>query len=178
MLDPNPEGISLTIAAIEKRTTKLQQLYKKRQKKREGCRPNKGTFIFFAAYSLFKEKYPERKRIFDDKLPEEWNLRHWLEKNFEQYYKNNEKAFAYEKLYKWMTGKPFKEMQWEGAWDDLKITYEISHKNAGKKEMSQRKIQRKHSISKQDLENLTGFILSVHSGNKKISNKFIFDRPA
>lgn len=165
----------LTIPKIERRAGKLQKSYKKRPGRRSGRRPDKSLFIFFAAYSLFKEKYPERRIIFNHD-PEEWNLQRWLEEKYEQYYNDNENCFAWERLYKWKAGKPFREMQWGITWDDVKTIYEISCNGASKGEMSSRNIQRKHGISKKELEDWTGFILSQHACNKKISNKFIFDR--
>jgi len=162
----------LTRQTVEKKVKKLQRAYMKRSKKHEGRLPEKKIFILFAAYSLFKEKHPERKIFFSYRLLKQWRLLEWLDKNFSEY-----KPFDCANLYKWMTGKPFKEMQYQENWDDLKTVYEISCNGASKGEMSQRDIQRKHGISKKDLEDFTGFILSFHAGNKKTSNKFIFDRP-
>lgn len=85
-------------------------------------------------------------------------------------------CFGLENIYRWKAGKPFKEMQWEGAWEDLRIAQKISDGGANKGQMSPRKIMRAHTISKIELEDLTGLILSHNIGNKKISNKFIFDR--
>lgn len=163
---PIPEENFPTIPAIEKKATKLKQLYMKRAKKHEGRRPKEELFVLYAAYLLFKEKNPERKTGFSE-------LALWLHLEYSQKTKYDFDMF---KLYKWMGRKPFKEMRWEGAWDSLKIAYEISCNGASKGKMSQRDIMVKHYISKKDLKNLTGFILSVHAGNKKISKNFIFDR--
>ena len=139
----------------------------KRLKKHEGRRPGKEVFLHYAARSLVKEKNPERKTNFSC-------LAIWLSM---KYRKETESDFNVIKLYKWITGKPFKEMQYQQNWDDLKTVYEISCYGATKGEMSQRDIQIKHGISKHDLEDLTGFVLCQHTGNKKVSKNFIFDRP-
>jgi len=168
----NPGEISLTARAVEKKAEKLQRLYMKRMKKHEGRRPEKEIFIFTAAYLLFKEKYPDRKTIFSRNLPPEWNLLDWLDKNFSQYC-----IYDWKKLYKWMGGRPFKEMQWEKAWDDLRAAQKISDRGADKGEMNQRDIMRAYTISKQEFEVLIPWVLSHHAGNKKASDKFIFNRP-
>jgi len=125
-----------------------------------------------AAYSLFKEKYPKRKKFSKQ-------FYDWLDENFSQYDPHGKGAyFNLKNLHKWKGGRPFKEMQWEGAWDNLKIAQKISNGGVNKEEMIPREIMRMHSILEKELKDLTGFILSQHSGNKKILNKFIFDRPA
>lgn len=176
MILRNPEGISLTPRAIEKKATKLQRLYMKRLKKHEGRRPEKELFILAAAYLLFKQKYPDRKIIFGSKLKSEWNLFDWLNNNFSQYCNEDGTSFDWKKLYKWKARRPFKEMQWEGAWEDLRVAQKISLKGVNKKEMSKREIMRMHSISKEELKDLTGFILSHNIGNEKTSDKFVFNR--
>lgn len=166
LLSPIPEENFPTIHSIKEKAAKLKKSYMKRLKTHEGRRPKEEIFIHHAAQLLFKEKNPERKTGFSE-------LAIWLSMKYSQETKYD---FDVIKLYKWRAGKPFKEMGWQGVWDDIRISYEISHENASKKEMSQRQIQIKHGISKKDLEDFTGFILSQHAGNKKISNKFIFDR--
>ncbi|MBA7614659.1 hypothetical protein ES703_21928 [subsurface metagenome] len=161
-----PEENFPTIHAIEERAAKFKKLYMKRLKKHEGRKPNKELFVTYAACSLFEEKNPGRKIGFT-------NLIDWLQRK----YNPANYDFDMAKLYKWKTGRPFKEMQWGITWDDLKTIYEISCNGATRGEMSPRKIQRKHGISKKELEDFTGLILSQHSGNKKTSNKFIFNRP-
>lgn len=165
---PHSGGIFPTLHAIEEKAAKLRRSYKKRRKTHKGSRPKKGLFILVAACLLFKQKYPERKTGFSE-------LALWIQREYGQKTKYD---FDMKKLYKWMKGMGYKEMLWEEAWQDIRIVQDISRKGAGEKEMSRRDIQIMHSISKQDLKDLTGFILSIHSGNKKISNKFIFDRPA
>lgn len=162
-----PEENFPTIHAIEERAAKFKKLYMKRLKKHEGRKPNKELFVTYAACSLFEEKNPGRKIGFT-------NLIDWLQRK----YNPANYDFDMAKLYKWKTGRPFKEMQWETVWHDLKTACEISRggADADEKEMSQRDIMIKHSLSKQELKDLTGFILSIHSGNKKTSKKFIFDR--
>jgi len=164
----NPEEISLTLHAVEKKAAKLKQLYMKRLKKHEGRRPKKELFIIAAAYLLFKEKYPERKTGFTQ-------LVDWLQNQYGATDENTMYDFDMKKFYKWRGRRPFKEMQWEGAWEDLRVAQKISDGGANKGQMSLRKIMRAHMISKQELENLIPIILSHHIGNKKISNE---DSPA
>jgi len=166
----------LTKTAVLKKAEKFKQLYMRRSKKRPGRRPNKEFFIFFAAYSLFKEKYPERKEIHG-------SLSSWLYENFSQYDRDDNRddkgiSLDFKKLYEWMGRRPFKEMQWERNWEDLRIAQKISYKIKDKGMIKQREdVMRPYNISKKELEDLTGFVLSQNSYNKKESNRFVFNRP-
>lgn len=165
---------TLTIDKIERRAAKLRTLYKKRLKGQPGRRPDKAFFILSAAYSI-NEELPPEKRMSQKKLSD------WLEEKFPQYDPDGKCSwFQLKNLYRMKKSGPFKNMEYQKVWDDLKTVYEISCNGASRenRRMSQRDIMRAYSISKQELENMTGFILSVNAGNKKTSNKFIFDRPA
>lgn len=166
MILRNPEVILPTIHAVEEKTAKLKRLYMKRLKKHEGRRPKKELFVIAAASMLFEEKNPGKKTGFT-------KLVDWLQKE----YGPTKYDFDMTKLYKWKRGRPFKEMQWEGAWEDLRVAQKISDRGANEGEMSPRDIMRMHSISKEELKDLTGFILSHNIGNKKTSDKFVFNRP-
>jgi len=169
-IHPNPGEISLTKHAVEKKAIKLQRLYMKRMKKLPGRQPDKATFIFFAAYSLFKEKNPKKRNFSTD-------LFQWLIEYFFEYYENNENSFYWKKLYKWMAGRPFKEMLWEGTWDDFRVAQKISNKIKNKGRIDQRNdIMRPYEITKKELEDLTPLILSQNLDNKKESNEFIFNQ--
>lgn len=162
----------MTILKIEREVTKLRTLYKKRRKSQPGRRPDKAFFILWAADSINEEQSPE-KRMSQKELSD------WLCEKFPQCDPDGKLAcFQLKNLHRLKESKPFKEMEYQKNWDNLKTIYEISCNgaNADEREISPRDIQRKHGILKQDLEDFTGFILSVHAGNKKISNKFIFDR--
>lgn len=166
----------LTVPKIKRKAGKLGRLYKERQGRQPGHRADKALFIFYVTYSEFKEKYPERKIIFS-RDPKKWNLQCWLEEKFEQYYNDNENSFAWERLYKWMQGGPFKEMRYQKEWDDIKIIQKICNKIKKKGTIDQRDdIIRACGISRKELEDFTGFILSQNVCIKKTSNKFIFDR--
>ena len=167
---PNPEEKALTLNAVEKKAMKLQRLYMKRLKTHEGRRPKEELFILAAAYLLFKQKYPQRKTGFTQ-------LADWLQNQYDATDESTIYDFEMKKFYKWKVRNPFKEMLWEGAWEDLRVAQKISRKGVNEKEMSQREILRMHSISEQELKDLTGLILSHNIGNEKTSDKFVFSRP-
>ncbi len=106
-------------------------------------------------------------------------MSNWLDENLSQYDTEGKGAcFHLKNLYRWQKSRPFKEMQWAITWEAFSIAQKISDKGANKGQMSVRDITRMCSISKQELEDLTGLILTQNVSNKKTLNKFIFDRPA
>ena len=172
-LSPFQERIFPTLSEIERKAEKSRKLYKKRIKKHEGRRSKKERFILYAACELFKEKNPGIKTGFSKLvrwLDEEYHIKYVQKINYKEY------DFDLKKLYKWKASNPFKEMQWETAWNDLKVSCDISL-HSEKKEMSHREIMIKHSLSKQELKDLTPHILTQNVRNQKTSNKFIFNRP-
>lgn len=160
---------------IEAKAKDLRRLYKKglRLKGSPGRRPKDSFFILLAADSINKEQPAEKKMSSEE-------LSKWLEKNFPQYDPDGDCSwFQLKNLHRMKNSGPFKYMEYASNWEDIKKAQAISDKGAASlsKEIDSRTIQQQHKISTRKLKELAGFILSQHLGNKKTSDKFIFNRP-